>query len=79
MKFLVFFTKTLNAAGRIHQFLLTGEERMAFRTNLDTDVAFRGTDLHNVAAGTRNGRLVILWMNVRFHFNFNPLHISCIH
>jgi hypothetical protein len=74
LKFLVFFAKALNAPGRIHQLLFTGKKWVAFRANLDMDVAFGGTDFHNVAAGARNGRLRIFWMNVRFHFNFNPLH-----
>jgi hypothetical protein len=79
LKFLVLFAKALNAPGRIHQLLFAGKKRVAFGANFNMDVAFGRTDLHNVSAGTRNGRLRIAWMNVRFHFNFNPLHILCIH
>src|SRR5436309_16016591 len=37
---LVLLLKTIHAARRVHQFLMTGEERMARRTDLHTHVAF---------------------------------------
>ena len=43
------------------------------------DIIFGGTNLHNVAAGTLNGRSGIIWMYVRFHFYFNPLHMLRVH
>jgi hypothetical protein len=56
LKFLVFLTKPLDAAGRVDQLLLAGKKRMALRANFHADVLFSRTDFDAVAAGTFDGR-----------------------
>jgi hypothetical protein len=73
LEFFVFFSEALDTASRVHQFLLAGVKRVAFGTNFHAYVFFRRSDLNNVPAGTLNGRLGIIRMDVSFHCNFNPL------
>ena len=73
LKFLVLLTEPFDPAGGVDQFLFSGEKRMALRTNFDPDILFGRTDCDLVAAGTLNGRLEIMRMDVCFHINFNPL------
>jgi hypothetical protein len=73
LKFFVFFSKTFDAAGRIHQLLFAGKKRMAFGANFHANVLFRGSNLHRGPAGTLDGCIEIIRMDVSFHFYFNPL------
>jgi hypothetical protein len=73
LELFVFFSETLDTAGRVDQLLLAGEKRMALGANFDADVLFGGSDLDGVAAGTLDGRGLIIRMDVCFHFYFNPL------
>ena len=71
LKFLVFFSKSFNTSGCIHQFLFTGKKRMALGADLNTDIFAGGAHRHNIAAGAFNICFRILRMNIRFHF-FQP-------
>jgi hypothetical protein len=73
LELFVFFSKPLDAAGRIDQLLFTGKKRVTVGANFNAYILFRRTDLDGVAAGALNGRFVIFRMNVGFHWYFNPL------
>jgi hypothetical protein len=73
LKFRVLLAEAFNPAGGVDQFLFSGEKRMTFRTNFDPDILLGRTDCDLVTAGTLDGRLEIVGMDVRFHNNFNPL------
>jgi hypothetical protein len=64
LEFFVFFSEPLDAAGRIHQLLLAGKKRVAFGTNFHAYVFFRRSDLDGAAAGTLDGGVGIIRMNV---------------
>ncbi len=59
--------KAINTSAGVYQLLLTGEERMALRANVDNDVLLRGARFDDVAASATNGRLVILGMDSLLH------------
>jgi hypothetical protein len=48
LKFFVFFSETLDTAGRIHQLLFAGKKRVALGTNFHANVFFRRSHLNNV-------------------------------
>jgi hypothetical protein len=73
LEFFVFFSEPLDAAGRIDQFLFTGEKWMAFGADFHADVLFGGSNLNGIAAGTLDTRVLISGMYVGFHCYFNPL------
>jgi hypothetical protein len=75
----VLFSKPFNPTRCIHQFLFAGKKGMALRTNFHANVFFGGPHLNGITAGTLDGRWSILWMNIFFHYNFNPLYKLCIH
>jgi hypothetical protein len=79
LKLGVLFTKTVDSAGRIHQFLLSGKKRMALGTNFHANILFGGPNLYGATTGTLDGRLCVFWMNVFFHYNFNLLYKLCVH
>ena len=61
--------ESIHAAGSIDQFLLTGKEWMASRTNLDMQIAFAGrTGFESLATGAGHGYLFIFRVNSGFHF-----------
>jgi hypothetical protein len=68
LKLGVFFTEPFNAAGSVHQFLLTGKKGVAFGANLNTNSFFCGSHLDFVSTGAFNGCVKIFGMNVGFHF-----------
>ena len=72
LKFLIFFAESFDATGGIDQLLLAGEKRVAFGANLDADVLLGRSDFQDVATGALNGGLVVLRMNVCFHFISTP-------
>ena len=59
--------KAINTSAGVYQLLLTGEERMALRANVNDDVFLGGASLDDVAAGTTNGRLLIIGMDSLLH------------
>ena len=59
----------LNASACINQLLLTREERMALRADLDLYILLRRARLYHVAAGAGDGGRFILRMNTFFHHN----------
>src|SRR5581483_1100040 len=59
--------EALDASRGVHQLLLTGEERMARRADLDVDLGNRGTGLDDAAAGTDDARLLVPRMNAFLH------------
>lgn len=68
----VFLVEFLNATSGIHDFLCSGVERMAFRTNFNVHgrLAKRGLSLERVATAAGHCEFVILWMCVSFHLFF---------
>ena len=80
LKFLIFSAESFNPTGGVNKLLFSGEKRVTFRTNFDSDVFLGRSDFNNVAAGALDGCLKILGMYIVFHCNFNPLlTILCIH
>ena len=73
LKFFVFFSESLDAAGCVDQFLFTGEKRMALGADFHADVLFGGSNLNGIAAGTLDIRVLVSGMYVGFHCYFNPL------
>ena len=78
LKFFVFFSKSFNSAGRIHQFLFSGKKRMALGADLNTDILAGGANLHHIATGAFDVCLRILRMNIRFHIVQPPIKRSLI-
>ena len=72
LKFFIFLAEAFDAAGGIYQLLFAGKKRMAFGTNLNSDILSGGSDLQGVTTGAPNGGFVIVWMNVSFHFISTP-------
>jgi len=67
LKFGVLFSEPLDPTGRIHQFLFSGEKRVAFGTDFHTYVLFRGTHFNGIPAGTADSCKFVLRMNVALH------------
>jgi len=64
----VALVKAVNASGRIDQFLLAGEERVACRTNFYMQVVFHSRPcLKSAAAGANDGYFAVVWMYFWFH------------
>src|SRR5947208_15799729 len=57
----------LDAAGRVDELHLAGEERMTRRADFDGDLLARAARRELVAATADDGCLVIFRMNARFH------------
>src|SRR4029453_7847775 len=68
----VLLLEALDAAGRVDELLLTGEERMADRADLDGNFLLARARRPGLAAGANHFRLFVLRMNVRFHLNPPP-------
>jgi hypothetical protein len=69
LKLFVFFTKTLDTAFGIKELLFAGEKRMAFGTNFNADIFFGGSGFQYIAAGALYLGLMVLGMNIGFHFS----------
>src|SRR5579871_276815 len=68
----VLAAEAFDAAGGVHELLLTGEKRMAVGANFDADVALVGRARHKrVAAGAMNADFVVCGMNGCFHVSSN--------
>ncbi len=65
----VLLLEALDTAGGVHEFLLTGEERMAVRANFDAQhLAFDGrASLKGVATGAMHRHWMIVGMNTGLH------------
>jgi hypothetical protein len=74
LKFSVLFTETLNAACGVDQFLFSGEKGMTLGTNFNGNILFGAPYLDRGAAGTLNGRVGIVRVDIWFHINFNSLY-----
>jgi hypothetical protein len=59
--------KAVNTPAGIHQFLLSGKERVAFGANFNPDVLLGRGSLDLVATGADNLDGLILWMDSLFH------------
>ena len=59
--------ESFHSPGRIHQFLLAGEERMTLGADLQADIALGGTRLEGFPAGAGNRYLDVFRMNFRLH------------
>src|SRR5205807_7651439 len=59
--------EALDAAARVDQLLLAGEEGMALVAELDVEVGLRGTGGERVAARTLHGGRHVLGMDVLLH------------
>ena len=64
--------ESVNTSAGINKFLLTGEKRMAFRTNINADIFFSRTSFVLGAASTFYGRLFVLGMYAFFDY-LSPL------
>src|SRR6266850_895054 len=63
--------EAIDAAGRIDQLLLAGEERMALRADLDAQLFLGRAGGPRLAAGAMHLNLVVLGMDLCFH-EFKP-------
>ena len=59
--------KFLDATGRIHELLLTGEKGVTSSANTDLNIVARGAGMIHRTTCTHHIGLVILWMNSGFH------------
>ena len=59
--------EAFDTAGRVHEFLLTGEERMTMRADPDPQILARGTGLENRPASAGDRRFKIFGMDGCFH------------
>ena len=59
--------KFLDAPGRIHELLFAGEKGMTSGANTDLNIPACGASMVHRTACAHHVRLVILWMNARFH------------
>jgi hypothetical protein len=68
----VAFVKSIDASGRIDEFLLTSKERMASRADFYVQVVFhRRASLERASARTDDRNFVVVWMYFRFHNGFH--------
>jgi hypothetical protein len=59
--------KFLDAPGRIHELLFTGEKGMTSSADTDLNIVARGAGVIHRTACAHNIGLVILWMNTGLH------------
>ena len=71
---LITFVKAIDAAGRVDQFLFTGEKWMTLGTNFDMKLLTeRRAGLERISARAGDAYFVIFRMNFLFHCNICPL------
>lgn len=63
----VFLLKLLYSTGTVDEFLFSGKERMALRTDLDSDLAFGGSGFKGISACTCDLALIIVRMYIFLH------------
>ena len=61
------FVEAANTAAGVYHLLLTGEKGVTLGADLHADIRFGGARLDHVAAGTPNGGLSVLGMDVVLH------------
>ncbi len=66
------FESIYTSAG-VNKLLLTGIERMTFRTNFNTNIFTGRSGLNHLAASTGDCRFLIIGMDTFFHIMFSPL------
>ena len=59
--------EAINTSAGIYQLLLTGEERVTLRANVNDDVLLGRASLNDVATSATNGRLLIIGMDALLH------------
>ncbi len=59
--------KAINTSAGIYQLLLTGEERVTLRANVNYDILLGRASLDDIAASATNGRLLIVGMDSLLH------------
>jgi hypothetical protein len=62
-----FFAESLDATGRIDEFLLSGEERMAGATDVDVDFCDGAASDKGIATGAVNVAISIFGVDFGFH------------
>jgi hypothetical protein len=67
----VFLVEALNPASSVHQFLLTGEERMALGADFHPDFLFGGTGLELIATRATRDNFFVFGMDTLFHLNIS--------
>lgn len=66
--FAIAFVEAIDASGRVHEFLLSGEEGVASRTNFHVQVALLGrARFECLAASATDGYFDVFRMNSWFH------------
>ena len=64
----VFFLEFLNSACSVYQLLLSSEEGVTSRTDLDFHLTTDGAEFKLITAGTGGIDFMVFWMNIRFHY-----------
>ncbi len=59
--------KAINTSAGIYQLLLTGEERVTLRANVNYDILLGRASFDDIAASATNGRLLIVGMDSLLH------------
>ena len=68
LRLLVTAVELVNAARRVDELLLAGEERVALRADADLHLRTGGFNVPDFAAGAGHNGVFVLRMNVFFHF-----------
>jgi hypothetical protein len=68
----------VNTTGGIDEFLLAGEERMAFGADSNLGFGTGGFDVPNFTAGAGNDGVFVLRMNIFFHFKQYSVYLYCL-
>ena len=61
------FFEFINTSAGIHKFLFAGKERMTFRADIHLDIFLSGLRLYNLTAGTSDGSVNKLRMDLFLH------------
>ena len=67
----------VNTTGGIDEFLLAGEERMAFGADSNLGFGTGGFDVPNFTAGAGDDGIFVLRMNIFFHLSSTPFIYYC--
>ena len=75
----VFLVELLDTAGGIHNFLCSGVERMAFRTNFNMQCwfAYGGFGFKRISTAAGHGDFSVLRVNIGFHLGFPCFNCWC--
>lgn len=72
------FLELIDTSACIDEFLFTREERMAFRTDFDAQIRFRGSCLHFFTASASDNDVFINGMDFFFHDGTSEKYITRI-